>query len=455
MAILTGVRADESLNRFMGLVSQRKLRYADDKPWTTASPEGFYYTLYPLYDWKARDIWIYNARTRAIYNPLYDLMYRAGVPLRNMRVCEPFGPEQRKGLWLYHVLEPETWARMCERVSGAASGALYANESGAYFALRKRITKPPHHTWRSYAMFLLDVMPERTAEHYRNKIAVYLRWYQTRGFPDDIPDEQENDLGSRDIPSWRRICKTLIKNDFWCRTLSFSPNKPRHYERYLQRNERRRKSGDSVTPEVEVLSNMIRQYFSQERSEEETIRALNHLRRVLHEVSPFAQEPVDCVLWVKADEVVANDYNPNVMSSSEKKLLKHSLEQDGFTQPVVVSEEKEHYLVVDGFHRQLLGRKADTRKRLKGWLPVTCINPERKGQASRIAATIRHNRARGKHQITSMSDIVRDLSRLGWTDERIGTELGMDQDEVLRLKQISGLTELFQEENFSPSWTVR
>lgn len=96
--------------------------------------------------------------------------------------------------------------------------------------------------------------------------------------------------------------------------------------------------GDSVTPEVEVLSNMIRQYFSQERSEEETIRALNHLRRVLHEVSPFAQEPVDCVLWVKADEVVANDYNPNVMSSSEKKLLKHSLEQDGFTQPVVVSD---------------------------------------------------------------------------------------------------------------------
>ncbi len=189
----------------------------------------------------ARDIWIYNARTCAIYNPLYDLMYRAGVPLRNMRVCEPFGPEQHKGLWLYHVLEPETWARMCERVSGAASGALYANESGAYFALRKRISKPAHHTWRSYAMFLLDVMPERTAEHYRSKIAVYLRWYQTRGFPDDIPDEQENDLGSRDIPSWRRICKTLIKNDFWCRTLSFSPNKPRHYERYLQRMKERRK----------------------------------------------------------------------------------------------------------------------------------------------------------------------------------------------------------------------
>lgn len=212
--------------------------------------------------------------------------------------------------------------------------------------------------------------------------------------------------------------------------------------------------GNSVTPEVEVLSKMIRQYFSQEQSEEKTIQALNHLRCVLHEISPFAQEPVDCVLWVKADEIVANDYNPNVMAPSEKKLLKQSLEKDGFTQPIVVSEETSHYLMVDGFHRQLLGRRTVTGKRLKGWLPVTCINPDRKGQTSRIAATIRHNRARGKHQITSMSDIVRDLSRLGWTDERIGTELGMDQDEVLRLKQISGLTELFQQADFSPAWTV-
>ena len=212
--------------------------------------------------------------------------------------------------------------------------------------------------------------------------------------------------------------------------------------------------GNSVTPEVEVLSKMIRQYFSQEQSEEKTIQALNHLRCVLHEISPFAQEPVDCVLWVKADEIVANDYNPNVMAPSEKKLLKQSLEKDGFTQPIVVSEETSHYLVVDGFHRQLLGRRTVTGKRLKGWLPVTCINPDRKGQTSRIAATLRHTRARGKHQITSMSDIVRDLSRLGWTDERIGTELGMDQDEVLRLKQISGLTELFQQADFSPAWTV-
>jgi len=111
---------------------------------------------------------------------------------------------------------------------------------------------------------------------------------------------------------------------------------------------------------------------------------------------------------------------------------------------------------VDGFHRQLLGRReSGAGKRLKGWLPVSCINPERKGQAERIASTIRHNRARGKHQITSMSDIVRDLARLGWTNERISQELGMERDEVLRLKQISGLTELFEEEDYSPAWTVR
>lgn len=233
--ILTGIRADESLNRFMAISSRRKVRYADDKPWTTASVDGLYYTAYPLYDWKARDIWIYNAEHQAIYNPVYDLMYRAGVPVKSMRVCEPFGPEQRRGLWLYHVLEPETWARLCERVSGAGSGALYANESGEYFALRNRLTKPDGLTWRQYALFLLDAMPEKTAEHYKNKIAIYLRWYLTRGFPVDIPDEQEKDLGSKDIPSWRRICRTLLKNDFWCRALSFSPNKPRHYERYLQR----------------------------------------------------------------------------------------------------------------------------------------------------------------------------------------------------------------------------
>ncbi|HBT4924928.1 phosphoadenosine phosphosulfate reductase [Klebsiella pneumoniae] len=240
LASLIGIRTDESLHRYMALTSQTKLRFSPETPWTTASFSGFGYTCYPLYDWKTRDIWIFNGKTKLPFNPLYDLMYQAGVPLRSMRVCEPFGPEQRRGLWLYHVLEPATWEKLCRRVCGAHSGGLYANETGDYYALRKKICKPAHHTWKSYAMFLLESLPEKTAEHYRNKIAVYLRWYQTRGFPDDIPDEQDNDLGYRDIPSWRRICKTIIKNDFWCKTLSFSPNRSEHYERYCRHMKQKR-----------------------------------------------------------------------------------------------------------------------------------------------------------------------------------------------------------------------
>lgn len=235
LAALTGIRTDESLNRYLALTSTVKMRFSDDKPWTTASPEGFCYVCYPLYDWKTRDIWIFNARYHQSYNKLYDLMQQAGVPPGNMRVCEPFGPEQRRGLWLYHILEPDTWEKMCRRVCGAHSGAIYANQSGEYYALHKKISKPEHHTWRSYSLFLLNSMPRTTAEHYRNKISVYLQWYRTREFPLDIPDEQENDLGYRDIPSWRRICKTIIKNDFWCKALSFSPTKPQHYCRNIRK----------------------------------------------------------------------------------------------------------------------------------------------------------------------------------------------------------------------------
>ncbi|MBZ7679251.1 hypothetical protein FML26_19575 [Klebsiella michiganensis] len=165
------------------------------------------------------------------------------------------------------------------------------------------------------------------------------------------------------------------------------------------------------------------------------IKAINELKSLIHQHSPFCREPVDCVLWVEAKTVEANDYNPNVMATVEKKLLERSIELDGFTQPVVVA-------------------RPELNRRLHGYLPVTLINAEREGQKERIAATIRHNRARGKHQIAAMSDIVRDLHRQGWDDRRIGEELGMDADEVLRLKQISGLTELFADESFSEAWTV-
>ncbi|WP_436857136.1 IbrB-like domain-containing protein [Citrobacter tructae] len=189
-------------------------------------------------------------------------------------------------------------------------------------------------------------------------------------------------------------------------------------------------------------------------SEEERIKAINEFRMAIHSVSPFREEPVDCVLWVKNDRIAPNDYNPNNVAPPEKKLLLKSIEADGFTQPIVVSQSnEEEYEIVDGFHRHELGTgKAALRARLKGYLPVTCLEGSRH---NRMAATIRHNRARGRHQIHAMSEIVRELALLGWDDTKIGKELGMDDDEVLRLKQINGLQELFVNRRFSKAWTVK
>lgn len=190
-------------------------------------------------------------------------------------------------------------------------------------------------------------------------------------------------------------------------------------------------------------------------NEEERINALNYIRERLHKLGPFREEPVDCVLWLKSARVKANNYNPNVMAPVEQRLLYTSLLTEGYTQPVVVTPDAHHYSVVDGYHRMQQGKhKSELRDRLKGYLPVVLLHGEVRNDGEKRAATIRHNRARGQHEIAAMSDIVRDLSRLGWSDERIGAELGMDHDEVLRLKQISGLSELFGNEEFSEAWTV-
>ena len=189
-------------------------------------------------------------------------------------------------------------------------------------------------------------------------------------------------------------------------------------------------------------------------SEEERIEAINQFRMAIHSVSPFREEPVDCVLWIKNEHISPNDYNPNNVAPPEKKLLQKSLEADGFTQPiVVVHSTEEEYEIVDGFHRHELGKsKPSLKSRLHGYLPVTCLQRERH---ERMAATIRHNRARGRHKIHAMSEIVRELSLLGWSAEKISKELGMDDDEVLRLKQINGLQELFADRRFSKAWTVK
>lgn len=189
--------------------------------------------------------------------------------------------------------------------------------------------------------------------------------------------------------------------------------------------------------------------------EAERIEALNAIRRALHEISPFVNEPVDCVLWVPADNVQSNDYNPNVVAPPEMKLLIHSIEADGYTQPIVTYAENGHREVVDGFHRYRVGNESKVvSNRIKGYLPVTTIRDNRTDRADRIGATIRHNRARGRHQVDNMSEIVVELSRRNWSDEKIGRELGMEPDEVLRLKQISGLAETFADKEFSQAWEV-
>nr|DAS40667.1 MAG TPA: chromosome partitioning protein [Caudoviricetes sp.] len=187
--------------------------------------------------------------------------------------------------------------------------------------------------------------------------------------------------------------------------------------------------------------------------EAEKIDALNKARQELHEISPFRGEPVDCVLWVPADQVEANDYNPNTVAPPEMKLLALSIGEDGYTQPIVAWGKNDYYEVVDGFHRNRVGKEnKEVRERIHGYLPITLINHDREDKGDRIAATIRHNRARGKHQVGAMSDIVLELSRRNWSDQKIGRELGMEPDEVLRLKQITGLAELFSDSEFSKAW---
>lgn len=187
---------------------------------------------------------------------------------------------------------------------------------------------------------------------------------------------------------------------------------------------------------------------------ETKVTALNEARRTLHEVSPLRHHPVDFVEWARPDGVRANDYNPNTVAAPEFALLVQSIQADGYTQPVVTwPAEEDVREVIDGFHRNRVVREVDdVRSSCFGFLPVVTARVEQTGTADRMAATIRHNRARGKHQVNMMTDIIIALSRKGWDDAKIGKELGMDADEVLRFKQVSGLASLFAEDQFSEAW---
>lgn len=208
---------------------------------------------------------------------------------------------------------------------------------------------------------------------------------------------------------------------------------------------------------MDVYSHRIVYEFEQlikqieDKPDVEKIGIINECKKLLHSVSPFKNEPVDCVIWVPANDVTANDYNPNSVAPPEMQLLEVSILNDGYTQPIVTWMDDERREVIDGFHRNRVGKESSViNERILGHLPVVTANKTDKG--SRIASTIRHNRARGKHAVSAMTDIVLELKKRNWSEARIGKELGMDEDEILRLCQISGLAEAFENDDFSAAW---
>ena len=186
---------------------------------------------------------------------------------------------------------------------------------------------------------------------------------------------------------------------------------------------------------------------------DQQIDAINEIKIALHEISPMRNEPVDCVLWVKNETVRANDYNPNSVAPPEMELLRQSIMEDGYTQPIVSFKEDENITVIDGFHRNRVGKEvADVKERVYGRLPVVNINQWKQGRGDRMASTIRHNRARGSHSIELMSTIVSELVEMGKGDAWICKHVGMSTDELLRLKQVTGLASLFANKEFSNAW---
>lgn len=233
-ACFVGIRSDESLNRYR-TIAGRKSTF-EGRQWMTWCGDALY-NAYPIYDWRTEDVWTFNGKFKAPYNRLYDRMHQAGLTIHQARICQPYGDDQRKGLWLFQIIEPETWGRIVARVNGANQGALYVQESGNILGYRG-ITKPDHLTWREFAEMILGSMPDAAAEHYRNKIAVFLKWYRDRGYPHGITDEGA--MTDKGAPSWTRVCKALLRNDYWCKGLSFAQNKTASFAKYQKLMKRRR-----------------------------------------------------------------------------------------------------------------------------------------------------------------------------------------------------------------------
>jgi predicted phosphoadenosine phosphosulfate sulfurtransferase len=251
-ACLVGIRSDESFNRFRTIALKRK-KMISNFGWTTKVFKGKkLYSCYPIYDWNNKDIWVGNYKFDWDYNKLYDLFYKAGLNLERMRVCQPYGDDQRIGLNLFRAIEPETWAKVVNRVSGANFGNIYC---GSRILGYRNVTLPEGHTWESYTKLLLGTLPKALADHYMGKFGKFIKHWQTRGsvlntswLPEEailsgalskrgkkdlplviyktIPDKLPIWAESKRLgPTWRRMAICILKNDQLCQSLSFGQTK--------------------------------------------------------------------------------------------------------------------------------------------------------------------------------------------------------------------------------------
>jgi len=230
-AAFIGIRADESLHRYRAITSYKHGKTYNNYDYTSLVEENLY-NIYPIYDWKTEDIWRFHGKYQHLkHNEIYDKMNMAGVKLSQQRLCQPYGDDQRQGLWLYHILEPETWSKVVNRVNGANSGALYIKENGNMTGYNK-ISKPDGHNWESFVNLLLQTLPKKTGLHYKDRFKKFIKSWQDRGYT-KIPDEAPEDLESKQwVPSWRRMAKCILRNDYWCKGLGQSQPKSDAYQKF-------------------------------------------------------------------------------------------------------------------------------------------------------------------------------------------------------------------------------
>lgn len=237
-AAFIGIRADESLHRYRAIVSRKDGLMFKDWKWSTKVSKNLF-NIYPIYDWKTEDIWVFHGKNKHLpHNRIYDKMTRAGVKLSQQRLCQPYGDDQRRGLWLYHILEPDTWYKLVARVNGANSGALYIQENGNITGYDK-INKPEGHTWESFCNLLLRTMPKKTSDHYRERFIKFIAGWKDRGYK-SIPDEAPHDLEIKCwVPSWKRMCRVILRNDYWCKGLGQTQPKSDAYIKFKEIKKKR------------------------------------------------------------------------------------------------------------------------------------------------------------------------------------------------------------------------